>query len=738
MNTLKTSGNDYEYQRLTLFFVDAELERRYCEYVYRHSGFIGGKVILFYFVVIIGLFFIGHTISHLDVLILRIVGGAVFVFWLLAAPLWMRIAKEHFWRHIEKTVILSLFLLAMSTFTSAHERNEAQANYVTSVLALMHCFLIICVLPARFAPASTVLSIAALITSIIHYMRYESGHPLHCLWYFLYLLTIPVHYQRELQNRRFFEDIDRCERELDAVDVKLEALNDIVVNYLPPTAAQGLLSMSADISEDDSIKYHHTPYPNTVLVVTDLVGFTAWSSRTPTSVVVDVLARCFVELDETATSYGVEKITTVGDSYVGAVFPTTTTDNGNDDCALRCVRGIRFGLVAAELPSHVLPHLRNRVGVHVGNVVGGFVGTSPPRFDLFGFATDLAKHMESTCEPGYVHVSLDAYDRARRVGRGVDVLETEEDGVLLSGWVMNGDMKNDAVPSLHFTDAERREVCSMFISSFAEKGDENRNGNGNSADLVAVARGTWSRINADERAVYATYMTQKSNFLAREALAVVFLALIYIVVCYSTVACLEESFTRTCLALNMAALMIGFIFVPNATGITRFVSCVVCLSVASVSFSVTSIKCLSDRRSAVVLFNAGMALMSVLSYLPLFCLDVRMGTRLIGCAIALLCFPLQWLLRESLRGDEDNVLGFENPYRPTTYWIATVFGVVACTMNFELTARAGFKATRKIEAALHSHGTFARASERVLAMLSMPSTLEWASARRTTTTMGRA
>eukprot|EP00760_Papus_ankaliazontas_P005894 PhM_4_TR1279/c1_g3_i1/m.84659 len=203
MNIPTTSGNDYEYHRLTLFFVDTELERRYCEYVYRHSGFIGGKVILLFMFILYVSYFVGHTISHLDVLILRIVGGAVFMFWLFAAPLWMRIAKEHFWRHIEMTVIISLSLLTMSTFTSAHERNEAQANYLTVLVALVQGYVIAFMLPARFAPMSVGLSIAVLITSIMHYMRYESGHPLHCLWYFLYVSIIRIHYELELQNRRF-------------------------------------------------------------------------------------------------------------------------------------------------------------------------------------------------------------------------------------------------------------------------------------------------------------------------------------------------------------------------------------------------------------------------------------------------------------------------------------------------------------------------------------------------------
>eukprot|EP00760_Papus_ankaliazontas_P036443 PhM_4_TR8313/c2_g1_i1/m.77743 len=516
-------------------------------------------------------------------------------------------------------------------------------------------------------------------------------------------------------------------------------LDSVVMSYLPPTAMRDfLLRKDKDEVALTIRNVQHVQYPNTVLVVTDLVGFTAWSSRTPASVVVDVLARCFVELDETATSFGIEKITTVGDSYVGAVFSSAGDDDDINDRALRCVCGIRFGLVAAELPSRVLPHLRNRVGVHMGSVVGGFVGTSPPRFDLFGFATDFAKHMESTCEPGYVHVSLDAYECARRLGSGVDVRDIDEDSVLLSGWVM-GDYENNnnnydifSQCARQFTDSERREVCSMFISSFSgnsEKAEEGLEGSRspstvafnrnlrNGCEAVAVTGSTWVKISPDELDVFAAYMSQKSNFLTREALAVVFLCLIYVVVCSCTVACLEESATRFLLALNMTALVIGFIFVSDAAGYTRFISCVVCLSVAAVSFSVISVKCLHDKQSAVVLFNAGSALKSMLVHLPLFCLDVPVRSRLIGSAISSLCFPLMWYLRESFRGDEDAELGLKNPSRATMFWALNLLGIMVSTMNFELTARAGFRATQNNEAALHSHGTFAQTSERVLSMM---------------------
>ncbi len=138
----------------------------------------------------------------------------------------------------------------------------------------------------------------------------------------------------------------------------------------------------------------------------DLVGFTAMASRTSPEGLVTMLNALFSMYDALAERHGLEKIKTIGDSYmVVAGIPQPVADSAKviAEMALDMIDGL-----AEYSRAHGLD-LSIRVGIHTGSVVAGVIGTKKFIYDLWGDTVNTASRMESTGVPGRVQVSEVTY-----------------------------------------------------------------------------------------------------------------------------------------------------------------------------------------------------------------------------------------------------------------------------------------------------------------------------------------
>ncbi len=143
-------------------------------------------------------------------------------------------------------------------------------------------------------------------------------------------------------------------------------------------------------------------YPHTTVLFADLVGFTPWAQRTDPDQVVSFLDDLFSRFDELAAVSGVEKIKTIGDSYMAvAGAPEARSDHA--EAAMALARGMLLAL--ADARSRLGLALELRIGLASGSVVGGVIGQKRILFDLWGDTVNVASRMESSGVPGRIQVA---------------------------------------------------------------------------------------------------------------------------------------------------------------------------------------------------------------------------------------------------------------------------------------------------------------------------------------------
>lgn len=169
--------------------------------------------------------------------------------------------------------------------------------------------------------------------------------------------------------------------------------DELLANALPASIAARMKHGEQRIAES---------YPETTVLFADLVGFTPWAQRTDPDRVVTVLDGLFSRFDELAAECGVEKIKTIGDSYMAvAGAPEARPDHAV--AALTLAQRMLSALPEVCGPLQ-LP-LQMRVGLASGSVVAGVIGQQRILFDLWGDTVNIASRMESAGVPGRIQVS---------------------------------------------------------------------------------------------------------------------------------------------------------------------------------------------------------------------------------------------------------------------------------------------------------------------------------------------
>ena len=178
-----------------------------------------------------------------------------------------------------------------------------------------------------------------------------------------------------------------------------ERSDTLLLNILPEDTAH-------ELKEKGKVKAKK--YSSVSVLFTDFKGFTQYAEKLPPEDLVESIDFYFSKFDEIIQKYGLEKIKTVGDSYMCA----GGLNSSSEDHAHRMVMAAKDIAQFVETTKHddtIHNHFDIRIGINSGPVIAGVVGVRKFAYDIWGDTVNIASRMESNSEPGKINISHNTY-----------------------------------------------------------------------------------------------------------------------------------------------------------------------------------------------------------------------------------------------------------------------------------------------------------------------------------------
>ncbi len=186
------------------------------------------------------------------------------------------------------------------------------------------------------------------------------------------------------------------------LDRQKEEIEGLLLNILPWEVAKELQLNGHAKSRN---------YESVTVLFADFIGFTGIADMLPPEKLVEELNSCFMAFDNIIDKYNIEKIKTIGDSYMCAGGIPVISEKH----AYHIVKA------SLEIQDYIINNNRKRteaglipwnlrIGIHVGPVVAGVVGKKKYAYDIWGSTVNIASRMESNGVAGRVNISATTYE----------------------------------------------------------------------------------------------------------------------------------------------------------------------------------------------------------------------------------------------------------------------------------------------------------------------------------------
>ncbi len=189
------------------------------------------------------------------------------------------------------------------------------------------------------------------------------------------------------------------------VEIEKEKSEKLLLNILPE-----------EVADELKLKGEVKPvyFESISVMFTDFKGFTQIAEGLSAENLIKELDACFTQFDKIAHQYRLEKLKTIGDSYMCAGgIPRVNTTHATD-CCLAAIEIQGFiDLLRTMKKLKNIPYWELRLGIHTGPVMAGVVGEKKFAYDVWGDTVNIASRMESSGTPGRINISYATYEAVK-------------------------------------------------------------------------------------------------------------------------------------------------------------------------------------------------------------------------------------------------------------------------------------------------------------------------------------
>lgn len=187
-----------------------------------------------------------------------------------------------------------------------------------------------------------------------------------------------------------------------ALTIEKDRSEKLLLNILPEEIAEELKEKGFVNARDFNM---------VSILFTDFKSFTQTSEKMSPQDLVEEINVCFKAFDFISDKYNIEKIKTIGDSYMAAGGIPNPDKNSLKNIVSAALEMQEFMIdrkianMAANIPAFEM-----RLGIHAGPIVAGIVGIKKFQYDVWGDTVNTASRIESNGMVEKVNISESLYN----------------------------------------------------------------------------------------------------------------------------------------------------------------------------------------------------------------------------------------------------------------------------------------------------------------------------------------